>query len=90
MMTLWCRSCGSVTNDEDRKCDCTDFKTGTQSLIPYDLTACEMCGCGIADDDRGFWHQTAPVDRWLCEPCFDREGKAIQRGQKIQGTHYAA
>ena len=31
--TMWCEACGTVTND--RKCDCTELKTGTQRLRLY-------------------------------------------------------
>lgn len=82
-MWKWCRSCGTVTSDNS--CDCT-YGGGDlakqQQLIPNELDACELCGAGI-NHQTTIHHQTAPVERWLCAGCGQREEGASSNYRSI-------
>jgi hypothetical protein len=42
---------------------------------------CESCGAAL----RQAWHQTRPVERWLCPGCGERDQRA---GPSWRGTFY--
>ena len=53
------------------------------------VAECEMCGIGIVSVERNFrrWHQTKPVERWLCNGCAveDQKKSANWAGEYLPG-----
>lgn len=68
-----------MSDPGDEMFDHTDYP-------PDEVDCCEMCGASFAG--ASFWHQTVPVERWLCEGCNLREGGALKIGSTYRATHY--
>ncbi len=55
-------------------------------MVEFETNACEMCGRPLQEKgwrDRR-WHQTDPVERWLCQAC----GRADQTANKNWTGHF--
>jgi hypothetical protein len=57
-------------------------------LADASADCCEMCGASFVEANA--WRQTAPVERWLCDGCNQREGGAIKRGSEYRSECYPA